>query len=116
MSQQIIDALHREGCSTAELADWLGLGLRAVQKRLQEDNWKASELRLLSERLQYRFDVNANNVFAEAPAPYHGASSTTGGQSIRLQIDLEQRRIPPYRLSEFLERYEALVQEFAEQS
>lgn len=110
VSQQVKDALSKRGKSSSDIANWLGIGIRAAQKKLKEGTWKASDLSILSEKLSYYFDVNTNSDFVvrEKPAEYH----SIGRQPIQLNITLQGKEIDSSRISDFLARWDEMVKEF----
>ena len=110
VSQQVREALEKRGKSSTDIAKWLGVGIRAAQKKLKEGTWKASDLSILSEKLSYYFDVNANSEFvmSEKPTEYAKASR----QPIQLNITLQGKEIDSSRISDFLVRWNELVKEF----
>lgn len=116
ISDQVKEALELRRRTTADLAKWLGVGQRAAQKKLSQDNWKAYELSILSEKLEYQFDVNANFSFAsEEPASYHAAAKKTI-QPLQLSITLDGQGVDRSKVNEFLDRWNELVAEFTEKS
>lgn len=114
VSAQVKDALSKRGKSTADIAKWLGIGQRAAQKKVQEGTWKATDITILSEKLSYHFDLNANNGFIinEQNQAYHKSSR----QPIQLNITLQGREIDSSKISEFLSRWDELVQEFEQKN
>lgn len=112
VSDQVREALEQTGVGTADLSNWLGLTQRAIQKKLKDGNWKVSDLTILSEKLEYTFDVNANQSFAmaEDQASYH----KTSRQPIQLNISLTGSSIESGRVEEFLKKWDSLVEEFNE--
>jgi ribosome-binding protein aMBF1 (putative translation factor) len=112
ISDQVKEAIEQTGRGTSDLAKWLGLTQRAVQKKLKEGNWKVSDLTILSEKLEYTFDVNANEKFAVGD---HGESyQKASRQPIQLNISLTGHSIESGRVEEFLKRWDSLVEEFNE--
>lgn len=114
VSEQVRDALEKRGKSTADIAKWLGVGQRAAQKKLSESTWKASEIIILSEKLSYNFDLNATSgfVMSEQKEVYQKNSR----QPIQLNITLQGREIDSSKISDFLSRWDELVQEFEQKN
>lgn len=109
VSQQVKEALERKGKSSSDIAKWLGIGIRAAQKKLKEGSWRATELTLLSEKLDYFFNVNANSEFVY---PELSGTNHHTKQPIQLNITLTGTEIDDQKISGFLSRWDELVQEF----
>lgn len=110
ITEQVKAALKKERRTTADLAKWLDIGRRAAQKKMREESWRASELHLLSERLNVRFDVNANSEFTlNEPSVNYG---TARPQPIQLNITIDGQQVHPDRIQDFLKKWNELVGEF----